>query len=148
MDSFSHKECGRGCTMTDPGPVPFTAHIPRESLGNQNFRTVAWTGDHLQLTVMCIPVCGEIGFELHPDTDQFIRVEQGQALVHMGKSRDHLTFQRLIGVGEAVLVPCGTWHNVSNAGNRPLKLSSLYAPPQHPRGTVHPTKADGEHNEH
>lgn len=147
MDSFCSMERGWGCPMADPGAVPFTVNIPRESRQKQNFRTVIWTGNHLQLTVMCIPVCGEIGLELHPDTDQLIRIEEGQALVRMGKSREKLTCQRRIGVGDAVLVPCGTWHNVINAGNCPLKLSSLYAPPQHPRGTVHRTKADAEYEE-
>lgn len=147
MESFCPSACGCGCSKTDPGPVPSVTRLTQEALGNQNFRTVVWTGNHLQLTVMCIPVCGEIGLELHPDTDQLIRVEEGQALVRMGKDKETLPFQRRAGTGDAILVPCGTWHNVINAGNRPLKLSSIYAPPHHPRGTVHRTKADAEHDE-
>lgn len=135
-------DCSRN--MTDPGAVPFTANMMQTSLQNQNFRTAVWTGTHLQWTVMCIPVCGEIGLEMHPNTDQLIRIEEGQASVRMGKSKEKLTFQRCLGVGDAILVPCGTWHNVVNSGSRPLKLSSLYAPTQHPRGTVHRTKADEE----
>ena len=103
-----------------------------------------WTGCHLQMTLMCIPVCGDIGVEMHSDTDQFIRVEEGQAIVRMGTCKDKLDFHYRLGVGDAVFVPSGTWHNVSNTGNCPLKLSSLYAPPKHPRGTIHHTKADAE----
>lgn len=93
---------------------------------------------------MCIPVCSDIGEEMHSDTDQFIRVEAGQALVRMGSCRDQLDFHHRLGPGDAVFVPCGTWHNISNAGNYPLHLSSIYAPPQHPKGTIHRTKADAE----
>ena len=91
---------------------------------------------------MSIPTCGEIGVEIHPDTDQFIRVEGGQALVRMGACREKLNFQRSLSMGDAIFVPAGTWHNILNNGNCPLKLSSIYAPPHHPKGTVHRTKAD------
>ena len=128
----------------DPGAVPFIASMPETAMQNPNFRTAVWTGNHLQGTVMCIPACGEIGAEVHPDTDQLIRVEAGEALVHMGKSKARMTFRQNLGVGDAVLVPCGTWHNVQNTGKRPLKLSSLYAPIQHPRGMVHQTKKEAE----
>ena len=94
------------------------------------------------MTLMCIPACGEIGVEVHPDTDQLIRVEAGQALFRTGDCREKLDFQRRLCAGDAVFVPSGTWHNIFNVGNCPLKLSSIYAPPQHPRGTIHRTKAD------
>lgn len=129
-------------TGNDPGAVPFTLDLSRRARRNSNFRTVLWTGEHLQLTVMAIPPWGEIGLEIHPETDQLIRVEQGQAIVQMGQSPEALNIQRRIGPGEAALIPSGHWHNLRNVGNRPLKLSSLYAPPQHPRGTVHRTKED------
>lgn len=145
MNSFCPMDCGS--PMADPGAVPFDRNIPQASQKNHNFRTVLWTGNRLQLTVMCIPLRGEIGWELHPDTDQLIRVEEGQASIRMGKSRDQTLFQRCLGVGDAVLVPCGTWHNVINTGKQALKLSSVYAPPQHPRGTIHRTRADAEHEE-
>lgn len=147
MDSSLAKDFDCGCRKNDPGPVPFTANMMQRSLQNQNFRAAVWTGTHLQWTVMCIPVCGEIGLELHPHTDQLIRIEGGQATVHLGKSREKLTFRRELHVGDAVLVPCGTWHNVVNTGNQTLKLSSLYASAQHPRGIVHRTKADAEKEE-
>lgn len=145
MDSYCAKDYASH--TSDPGAVPFTINMGQTSRENQNFRTALWTGNHLQLTVMCIPFRGEIGLELHPDTDQLIRVEEGQAAVRMGRSRDQMTFQRLLSVGDAVLIPCGTWHNIVNTGNRMLKLSSIYAPPQHPGGTIHRTKADAQRNE-
>lgn len=78
---------GRGCNgcETDHGPKPFVTNIMRVARQNQNFRTAFWTGCHLQMTLMCIPPCGEIGVEMHPDTDQFIRVEEGQALGPHGR---------------------------------------------------------------
>ena len=96
----------------------------------------------MQLTLMSINVGEDIGLEIHPHLDQFLRIEQGQGLVKMGRSRDNPDFQRRVGDGYAIIIPAGTWHNLINTGNRPLKLYSIYAPPQHPKGTVHRTKAD------
>ena len=141
MEFHHPTECG---CETDHGPKPYAANIMHTARQNHNFRTAFWSGCHLQMTLMCIPVCGDIGVEMHSDTDQFIRVEEGQAIVRMGTCKDKLDFHYRLGVGDAVFVPSGTWHNVSNTGNCPLKLSSLYAPPKHPRGTIHHTKADAE----
>lgn len=137
---------GNGCE-TDHGPKPFVANIMHVAQQNQNFRTAFWTGCHLQMTLMCIPPRGEIGMERHPDTDQFLRIEEGQALVRMGDCRDKLNFQCRVRKGDAIFVPSGTWHNVWNTGDCPLKLSSFYAPPQHAKGTIHRTKADAAHEE-
>lgn len=146
----SHHSMGCLCDngKTDHGPKPFVTNITWEARQNQNFRTALWTGHHLQMTLMCIPVSCDIGVENHPETDQLIRVEEGQALVRMGSGKERLDVQHRLRTGDAVFVPCGTWHNVMNTGSCPLKLSSIYAPPNHPRGTVHPTKADAEHEEY
>ena len=141
MEFHHPTECG---CETDHGPKPYAANIMHTARQNHNFRTAFWSGCHLQMSLLCIPVCGDIGVEMHSDTDQFIRVEEGQAIVRMGTCKDKLDFHYRLGVGDAVFVPSGTWHNVSNTGNCPLKLSSLYAPPKHPRGTIHHTKADAE----
>ncbi len=131
----------------DHGPAVYVTNIERETLQNHHFRTAVWTGCHLQMTVMCIPPCGEIGLEIHGDTDQLIRVEQGTAAVRIGKSADKPDFQQNMCKGDAVFIPAGTWHNVVNIGRNALKVSSVYAPPNHPKGTVQHTKADAEKDE-
>ena len=115
---------------------------------NKNFRTTLWTGRDMQLTLMSIPACYDIGAEMHPDVDQFICVVSGRAKVYIGSCRNHLEEHACVESGDAILIPAGTWHNVINVGKCPLKLYSLYAPPQHPFGTVHQTKEDAEHEWH
>lgn len=134
--------------MIDYGPAPFTVNIEEATKQNNNFRTALWTGKHLQLTLMSINVGEDIGLEIHPDLDQFIRIEQGQGLVLMGDRRDMPDFQAYVEDGFAFIIPAGKWHNLINTGNVPIKLYSIYAPPQHPHGTVHRTKAEAEAAEH
>lgn len=126
----------------DYGPHPYVVDIEKATLENPFFRRAIWTGCHLQLTLMCIPK--EIGLEMHPNLDQFLRLEQGEGIVMMGKSRDCLKFMRNVSAGSAVIIPAGTWHNMISTGDVPIKLYSIYAPPQHPAGTVHCTKADSD----
>lgn len=128
-----------GC---DFGNQPYTVDITCATKQNTLFRRTLWTGEHLQLTLMCIPPQCDIGLEVHPDDDQFLRIETGCGLVRMGQCRGSLPFQREVNSGDAIFIPAGTWHNVENTGEQPLKLYSIYAPPHHPRGTVHKTKAD------
>ena len=131
--------------IRDYGCEPFVLNIHHAASMNENFRTTLWTGSYLQLTLMSIPVCGEIGVEMHDDVDQFIRIESGRAKVYMGACQNNLCEMACADDNDAILIPAGTWHNIVNVGNRPLKLYSLYAPPKHPRGTVHKTKEDAEH---
>ena len=133
-------------SFADKGPSPYVANIDQESLQNQNYRTAIWTGEHLQMTLMCIPPCSDIGLELHNDVDQFIRIEQGKALAEMGIRKNQVDFRQNMYRGDGVFIPAGTWHNITNMGKTPLKLSVIYAPPNHPRGTVHRTKSDAEEN--
>ncbi|MCT4619182.1 MAG: cupin domain-containing protein [Marinisporobacter sp.] len=130
--------------LKDYGPEPFVVDIEEATKQNQTFRTALWTGDNLQVTLMCIPVGEDIGLEVHPKVDQFIRIEEGQGLVQMGNSKDQLDFQEKVYDDYAIMIPAGEWHNVINTGDTPLKLYAIYAPPEHPRGTVHKTKADAE----
>lgn len=127
--------------VTDYGPEPFVINIEEATEKNNLFRTTLWTGEHLQLTLMSIEAGDGIGLEIHPDHDQFIRVENGQGLVQMGSTKDNLDFQKRLSDDYIVMIPAGKWHNITNTGNKPLKLYSLYAPPEHPKGTVHETKA-------
>lgn len=131
-------------SLKDYGPCPFVVNIENATLQNNTFRTALWTGRYLQLTLMSINVGDDIGLEIHDDHDQFIRVEQGEGLVMMGDSEHRLDFQRKVYDNCVILIPAGKWHNLINTGCEPLKLYSIYAPPEHPWGTVHETKGDAE----
>ena len=139
-----HDENERAAKYRDYGPQPFVVNIEEATKKNNAFRTALWTGNYLQLTLMRINPGEDIGLEIHPYLDQFVRVEEGRGVVKMGDSKDRLDFQRNVYADFAFIIPAGTWHNLINTGNTPLKLYSIYAPPQHPFGTVHRTKADAE----
>lgn len=128
----------------DSGLAPFAANIRDITLNNNTFRTSIWTGEHLQITVMCINVGECIGLECHSNTDQLIVIEQGNALVQMGDYKNYFDFERKVCANYLIVIPAGKWHNITNIGNVPIKLYSVYAPPQHPWGTVHNTKKDAE----
>ncbi|WP_396653120.1 cupin domain-containing protein [Metabacillus arenae] len=132
----------RNSELKDYGPKPFVININEATKQNNTYRTALWTGTHLQVTLMSLNVGEDIGVEMHPDVDQFLRIEQGHGIVQMGKSKNNLNFKRNVYDDSAILIPAGTWHNLTNTGNIPLKLYSIYAPPNHPFGTVHVTKAD------
>ncbi|HHX71975.1 MAG TPA: cupin domain-containing protein [Clostridiales bacterium] len=134
--------------LSDQGGKPYVVNLARVVRQNNTFRTALWTGDHLQLTIMSIKPGDDIGLEIHPDDDQMIGVEDGTAIVQMGPHKDKLTFRAEVSSGYAIFVPAGTWHNIINTGRRPLKVFSVYAPPHHPFGTIHETKADAEADEH
>ncbi len=106
------------------------------------FRQVLFTAQNLQLVVMSLEPGEEIGLEMHDHLEQFIRIESGRATVTMGPSEDEIAEAHDIEEDWAVVIPGGTWHNVINRGDGQLKLYTIYAPPQHPHGTVHRTKAD------
>ncbi|WP_071396823.1 cupin domain-containing protein [Bacillus tuaregi] len=144
FDSFRSYNGNDRNSREDYGPKPFTININQATKQNNTFRTALWTGTQLQITLMSLKRGEDIGLEMHPDVDQFLRVEQGQGLVQMGKSRDQLTFRRRVYDDSAIVIPAGTWHNLINTGNGPLKLYSIYAPPNHPFGTVHETKSEAE----
>ena len=131
----------------DLGNMPAVINIHKETLANNFYRKSIWTGDHLQVTVMSIPAGGEIGLEIHEDTDQFLRIEYGIASVFMGKTKQEVKFMGSANSDYAILIPAGTWHNVINEQRIPLKLYSIYAPPHHPIGTVHKTKFDSDLSE-
>lgn len=126
----------------DYGPKPFVVNIHKITRQNDTFRTALWTGQHLQITLMSLNPGEDIGFEVHPHIDQFIRIEQGQGEVLMGERQDRIYLKETVTDDYAFVVPAGTWHNLVNTGRIPLKLYSIYAPPQHPWGTVQKTKKD------
>jgi mannose-6-phosphate isomerase-like protein (cupin superfamily) len=122
--------------------------IERETIENATFRTVLWTGDHSQLTVMSISPGEDIGKEVHTDHDQFLRIEQGSARVELGPSENEVEVKQDVGADWAIVVPAGVWHNLINTGDDDLRVYSIYSPAEHPPGTVHATKAEAEAAEH
>lgn len=135
-------------TTTDYGPNPYVTNIRRATLNNKYFRRALWTGEHLQLTLMCIKPNGEIGIERHKTVDQFLRIEQGEGYLFLGDSRNNLTTKTKICKNSAIFIPAGQWHNIVNTCRIPLKLYSIYAPVQHPYGTIHQTKEDADMDHH
>ena len=118
----------------------YVGPIEKLTAKNKYFREVLFTGEHLQLVVMCLQPGEEIGNEIHPEVDQFFRVEQGEAKFVLNGKEEHI-----VGKNEAAIVPSGTYHNVINTSKTTrLKLYTVYSPPNHPVGTVHKTKAEAE----
>lgn len=140
--------------FSDHGNQPYVLNIEELTINNSNFRTAIWTGKDLQMTLMSIPAGGDIGLESHPDNDQFLRIESGSAKVMMGPSADQLDFETTAKDDDGIFIPAGTWHNIINTGDTPLKLYSIYGPAHHTSGTIHQTRADAdaaeaaEHAEH
>jgi mannose-6-phosphate isomerase-like protein (cupin superfamily) len=103
---------------------------------NSDFRRVLYTGRNLQLVLMAIEPGEEIGEEVHPDRDQFFRIEKGKGEAWIDGHKTNIE-------GDfAIVVPAGARHNIKNTGEKPLKLYTLYGPPEHADDTVHVTKAD------
>ena len=119
---------------------PYVGSIEQATVENGNFRQVLFTGKHSQLVVMCLQPTEEIGNEVHQNVDQFFRIEEGKAKFVFDGKKEHV-----VGDGDAVVVPAGTYHNVINtSSDKPLKLYTIYSPPNHPEGTVHKTKAEAD----
>lgn len=130
--------------LKDYGAESLVVNIEEATKQNDTFRTALWTGKNLQVTLMSIAPGDDIGLEVHEHGDQFLRIEDGQGLVQMGDSEDNLSFEEKAEDDYAILIPAGKWHNVTNTGDKPLKIYSIYAPPEHPHSTVHETKAEAD----
>ena len=113
-------------------------NIERQALGNEDFRRVAYTGNHLQLVLMTLQPGDEIGEEVHKAIDQFFRIEEGEGVISIDGVEHKVTD------GSAVLVPSGARHNVVNRSDQPLRLYTLYGPPEHRDGVVQSTKAEAD----
>src|SRR5512144_2018860 len=128
--------------ITDPGPRPNAFDIEKATVENDAYRTVAWTGKYLQVTLMSIPVGQSIGLEVHPETDQFLRLEAGKGTCVMGPSQHQLDFEQDVEDDWAIQVPAGVWHNVINTGQELMRLYAIYAP-VHPRARHRPGHGAG-----
>lgn len=133
--------------LNDNGPAPNAFDIEAATTTNTDYRTTAWTGRYLQVTLMSIPVGSSIGLESHPETDQFLRIDAGRGRCVMGRSAEELTFQQDVEDGWSIQVPAGTWHDVINTGDEPLKVYTVYAPVHHAQGIVQATAEDAEADE-
>ena len=129
-------------TIKDVGPQPQSFDLEEATRDNETYRSVVWSGRYLQLTLMSIPVGGDIGLEMHPETDQFLRLDAGRGRVEMGPSKDRLTFKKEVSDGWCALVPAGTWHNVTNIGDEPMQVYAIYAPAHHQPAKIHETASD------
>lgn len=128
--------------FTDRGQKPVVENVEEWTLANDNYRTTVWTGKKMQMTLMSIQPGDDIGLEVHHGIDQFLRIEEGKGLCKMGDTEDNLIFVKEVSDDDAIFVPADMWHNVENIGDKPLKLYTLYAGPDHLPGTVHPTHQD------
>ncbi len=123
----------------DMGQQPWAFDIEAATLANENYRSANWTGQFMQLVFMTLKPGEEIDLEKHDDHDQFIRIEEGKALVLMGKEAGNLSWRQEVEDDWAILIPAGYWHHIKNTGTNDLKLYTLYGPPEHPKGTVNKT---------
>ena len=139
--------------------MAYAGHIEKQTLKNNYFRHVIFTGKHAQLVLMSLKPSEEIGNEVHKKVDQFFRIEQGEAKFVLNQKnpgvfrvlgnakhfRQNGKEKHIAGNGDAVIVPAGTWHNViNNSKTKKLKMYTIYSPPNHPDKTIHKTKADAE----
>jgi mannose-6-phosphate isomerase-like protein (cupin superfamily) len=115
--------------------------IEEKTLDNNNFRQVLFTGKHMQLVVMALKPGEDIGEEIHDHVDQFFRIEQGEAKVIIDGE------EAILKEDMVAIVPAGAKHNLINTSNVDLKLYTIYAPPNHPDGTIHKDKAEAEEYE-
>jgi mannose-6-phosphate isomerase-like protein (cupin superfamily) len=129
-------------TIDDIGPQPQSLDLEKSTRENNNYRSVIWSGRYLQVTLMSIPVGSDIGLEMHPETDQFLRLDAGRGRVQIGIAKDRLTFEKEVSDGWCVMVPAGSWHNVTNIGEEPMQIYAIYAPAHHKPGKIHKTASD------
>lgn len=129
-------------TIHDIGPKPQSFNLEEATRENTSYRSVAWSGRYLQVTLMSIPVGRDVGLEMHPETDQFLRLDAGRGRVQLGNAKDQLTFEAEVSDGWCILVPAGSWHNVTNIGKEPMQIYAVYAPAHHKPGKIHETASD------
>ncbi len=133
-DKYYYDRCDLKC-KNEHGDV-FVTNVGKSAIKNTKFKKSYWTGKYLQMTLVSLD-CGEdIGVECHDDADEYIRVERGNGVITTGNSRDCMWNKKRLCEGDSVFIPAGTWHNITNCGRGTLKISSIYAPPHHPKCTV------------
>ena len=114
----------------------FHSNIEKDTLNNSNFRKVSYTGEHMQLVLMTLKPLEEIGMETHSTIDQFFRFESGEGKCVINGNEYSVTD------GDAIIIPAGSKHNIINSGSKPLKMYTIYTPPNHKDGIVFKTKEE------
>ncbi len=121
--------CNYGKSNFSNDPMVLDIHCA--SIENCEFRSVLSTGEHMQITLMDIPVGESIGLERHEGLDQFLCIQSGQGMILMGDCKERLRFRKQVCTNSGIMIPCNTWHNLVNTGDTPLKLFSVYSSPVH-----------------
>jgi len=132
----------------DMGKEPWVLNVEDATKDNGNYRVANWTGEYLQLVFMSLKPGEIIELEVHKTHDQFIRIEEGEALVKMGKSKDDLSFQEKVADDWAILVPANYWHTLENIGDEDLKIYTIYGPAEHEKGSMNKTFEDAQKAHH
>ncbi|MGF1586633.1 MAG: cupin domain-containing protein [Bacteroidales bacterium] len=141
-EEFVHTASDEG----DKGKSPWVLDIEEATVSNTNYRNAQWTGEYMQMVLMSLKPGEIIDLEVHKGHDQFIRIEQGDARILMGKTENELSFDEKISDDWAAFIPAGYWHTVENTGKTDLKLYTIYSPSEHPAGTVRKTYEDARNN--
>ncbi|HSI70142.1 MAG TPA: cupin domain-containing protein [Gillisia sp.] len=133
----------------EEGGEPWVLNIEEATVNNDHYRTEQWTGKYMQMVLMSVKPGEEIDLEVHEGHDQFIRIEQGEGRVLMGKTREDLSFDETVTDDWAIFIPAGYYHNVKNTGQVDLKVYTIYSPKEHGKGTIHKTyeEAREAHNQ-
>lgn len=138
------QETGSEIEKRDKGGEPWALNIEEATKENHDYRVAKWTGEHLQMVLMSLHAGEEIDLEKHDNIDQFIRLEEGEAQVLMGKEKNDLVYEKMISDDWALFIPAGFYHKIRNTGNTDLKLYSIYAPAEHEKNTLHRTYREAQ----
>ena len=129
--------CNNGSEIIDRGNAPYVFDASKIVKENNNYRTAIWTGKHMQLTVMSIPVGADTGVEIHDGFEQMIIPVSGNGEIRMGRDAGMMETRGDLFHSTVAIIPSSSYHIIKNTGSEPLKLISVYAPPAHRFGTVH-----------
>lgn len=132
----------------DHGRRPYVVNIDKMTERNNAYLTTLWTGRRLQVLLMSLKAGEETGFERHAQNEEFIKIKEGRGYIQIGDSKHRLDVQQHVRKGDAIMIPAGKWHNLTNIGREPLKVYAIYAPPEHPYGTVQQTKKGSMNKPH
>jgi mannose-6-phosphate isomerase-like protein (cupin superfamily) len=132
----------------DMGKEPWVLNVEEATKSNEHYQVANWTGEYLQLVFMSLKPGEIIELEVHKTHDQFIRIEEGEAIVKMGKTKENLDFNERVSDDWAILVPANYWHTIENTGDEDLKIYTIYGPAEHEKGSMNKTFEDAQKAHH